>query len=279
MGSYYISERQAARLLAKLTGTAVDADDMDEFSNLGIVPAYMKFKPKDPAQFPGKYFQLVQPFVVAEVGASKLTDIDAQSLMQLLPYPPLDSGVFESSTGRTWKAFAATADRQLVEITDAHYERVYAPQEVRLAAKNILRSESPLNLPAIGHSCGETWELEQDHDHDAETAWMKSPFAGSDVVHVEKRNRRDDGASAPEEDSPSMRLIIAGMLELLKRTGGPSYNRSKVCQELQKLMPMSIYRGMSESSISKAFAAATKAKADAELDSGRQPVSGWGLSE
>lgn len=279
MGSYYISERQAARLLEKLTGTAVDADDMDEFANLGVVPAYMKFKPKKPAQFPGKYFQLVQPFVVAEVGAPNLTDIDAQSLMQVLPYPPFDGGIFESSTGRKWKAFAATADRQLVEITDAHFERVYAPQEVRLAAKNMLRSESPLSVPAIGHSCGETWELEQDHDHEAETAWMNSPFAGSDVVHVEKRNRRGDGASAPEEDSPSMRLIIAGMLELLKRTGGSSYNRSKVCLELQKLMPMSIYRGMSESSISKAFAAATKAKADAELDSGRQPVPGWELSE
>lgn len=268
MGSYYIGEKQATQLLSRLTGQSYTPEDMDEFANLGIVPAYIKFKPKDKASYQKNYFQLVQPSIVNEVGLPNLTDVHAQSLMQVLPFPLADCGTLESSMGTLWKAFAAKTDRTLVEVSQAHYERVYAPQEVRLAARNILRSSSPLSIPRICHSCGETWEVERDHDHDACTAWIISPFAGSEAVHVEKRNGKGDDAGSKDRDQPCMRLIIAGMLELIRKAGGESYNKAKVNQELQKLMPKSVYRGMSQKSIDAAFSAATRAKEDAELEAG-----------
>lgn len=271
MGSYYISEKQAVLLLSRLTGLNFTFEDMDEFASLGIVPAYIKFKPKDKAVYPGDCFQLVQPAVVKEVGLANLTDVDAQSLMQILPYPLASCGTLESSVGTTWKAFAARADRRLVELSEAHYERVYAPQEVRLAARNILRSSSPLDIPRICHSSGETWEIERDHDHDASTAWIVSPFADSGASQVEKRNRSGKGSGPKDSDQPCMRLIIAGLLELIRKTGGESYNKAKVNNELQKLMSQSVYRGMSQKSIDAAFSAATRAKEDAELESGHRP--------
>lgn len=84
MGSYYISEKQATQLLSRLTGQSYTPEDMDEFANLGIVPAYMQFKPKDKVNYPEDCFQLVQPSIVSEVGLPNLTDVDAQSLMQIL---------------------------------------------------------------------------------------------------------------------------------------------------------------------------------------------------
>lgn len=271
MGSYYISEKQAALLLSRLTGQNFTYEDMDEFAGLGVVPAYIKFKPKDRTTYSGDCFQLVQPAVVEEVGLANLTDVDAQSLMRVLPYPLPSCGAFESSVGIAWKAFAARADRRLDEVSEAHYERVYAPQEVRLAARNILRSSSPLDIPQISHSCGETWEIERDHDHDASTAWIVSPFADSTVSQVDKRNRSDKGSGPKDSDQPCMRLIIAGLLELIRKTGGESYNKAKVNNELQKLMPKSVYRGMSQKSIDAAFSAATRAKEDAELESSHRP--------
>jgi len=271
VGSYYISEKQAALLLSRLTGQSITIEDMDEFASIGIAPAYMRFKPKDKARYPGDAFQLVQPSVVSEVGMGNLTDIDTQSAMQILPFPLPDCRILNSSAGVAFTVFAANSDRCLVEISDSHYERVYAPQEVRLAAKNILRAPSPLSISPINHSCGETWEIERDHEHDACTAWIISPFASSKAVQVDKRNRNNASGDFKDIDPPSMRLIIAGMLELVREARGDSYNKTKINDELRKLMPKTIYRGMSKKSIDVAFSAATQAKEDAELEAGMQP--------
>ena len=271
MGSYYISEKQAALLLSRLTGLNINIEDMDEYSNLGITPAYIKFKPKDKALYPGDKFQLVQPSIVSEVGFSNLTDIDTQSAMHILPFPISDCRSVNSSVGISFVVFAADSDRRLVEISDSHYERVYAPQEVRLAARNILHASSPLSIPAISHTCGETWEIERSHEHDALTACIISPFANSNSVHVDKRHRTDASDDSKDKDPPCMKLVIAGMLQLIRETLGDSYNKTKINDELRKLMPQTTYRGMSKKSIDVAFSAASLAKENAEIEAGIQP--------
>ncbi|PTU04139.1 hypothetical protein DBR45_03395 [Pseudomonas sp. HMWF031] len=271
MGSYYISEKQAALLLSRLTGLNINTQDMDEYSNLGITPAYIKFKPKDKVRYPGDKFQLVQPSIVNDVGVNNLTDIDTQSLMHVLPFPIPDCRTVHSSAGITFAVFVANSDRRLVEVSDSHYERVYAPQEVRLAAKNILRASSPLSIPAISHTCGETWEVERDHDHDAFTACIISPFANNKSVHVDKRHRTAESDDSKDKEPPCTRLVIAGMLQLIRENLGDSYNKTKINEELRKLMPQTTYRGMSKKSIDVAFSAASRAKENAELEAGIQP--------
>lgn len=271
MGSYYISEKQAALLLSRLTGLNINIDDMDAYSNSGIAPAYIKFRPKDKTQYPGSNFQFVQPSIISEVGLSNLTDVDAQGSMQILPFPIPDCGTINSSIGITFAVFVADSDRRLVAVSDSHYERVYAPQEVTLAAKNILRASSAASIPVITHTCGETWEIERDHDHDALTAYIISPFANSNGVHVVKRHRKAGGDNSKDEDQPCMRLIIAGMLELIREARGDSYNKTKINNELRELMPQATYRGMSKKSIDVAFSAASLAKENAEIEAGIQP--------
>ncbi len=269
MASYYISEKKAAELLSRLTGQIITLDDMDEFANRGIVPAYMRFKPKDKVKYPGSRFQLVQPSTVSTLGHVNLTWMNTDYEMQMLPFPLPEGGTLEFYRGPSYMAFVANADGGLVEITDTHYARVYAPQEVRLAASNILRSPSPLSTPAISHSCGETWELPRDDQNDADSLWIISPFAGSDATHVEKRSRKKSIEIAGSEEPPSMRLIIAGMLEMIEKLGPKGYfTQDKINEELRELMPKDLYRGMGEDSIKSAFAAANSAKRDALLAAG-----------
>lgn len=273
MGKFYISEKQAAEILSKSIGQSITSDDMVECANLGVVPAYIKFKPVDKKLYPGKAFHLVHEKVVSEVEPGCLTTFEGceEDFWKVVPFPLLPGGVVNTNAGFTYSVFVASSDANLEAVSEQHCVRVYAPQEVRQAVKNVRRYMSGLGFQPIGHGCGETWEIDRDHDHDQRTDWIISPFSNAlDAINLTKRKRRTSDDVPVDGELPSRLLIIAGMLEMIKGLGPKGYyTQEKIIERLQQLLPKEVYRGMGEDSIKKAFAAANEARRNSAPASGK----------
>ncbi|MGO3561952.1 MAG: hypothetical protein ACTJE5_04240 [Pseudomonas helleri] len=270
----YISEKLAIKVLSKNTGRSISLEDMAGYSELGVVPAYMKFAPKDKTLYPGKAFCAIHERGMLGKTLSDVTALDCLNQWKILPFPLPDNDVISTKDGIAYRIFAARSDGCYEAVSDQHFVKVYARNEMTLASKNVDDYESMRGLRPMAHSCGEQWE-EQPPDPENWKDWFVSPFAESEnVIHPKKRIRKDksdSSDSANEKDMPCMRLIIAGMLELIRETRGSNYNNTKINNELRELMPQATYRGMSKESIERAFAAASRAKEDAKLEAGIQP--------
>jgi hypothetical protein len=272
----YISETAAIEQIFEITGIKITTKVMKECAKLGVIPAYMEFNPKDKKMYPDEAFQLVGCDVLAEVEPGKLTDIHGYASREWgpLPFPLPKNGMVtikedtaydrvrsEASVPTSYKVFVARSDNKLEEVSERHFVRVYAPQEMRQAAKNFERYFTGRGCQPMKHSrC-------QSVDYGEITievpATFISPFAGSaDALSFNKLVRKGGLSLAKDqsgEELPNMGLVIAGMLELIKELKGPSYNKAKINVELQRILPKDIYRGMSEKRINQSFAEATKA--------------------
>lgn len=263
MGKFYISEAQAAETLSKCTGQNITINDMLEYAYLGIVPAYMKFSPKDKKLYPGRAFHLVHSSVASEIASGNLTTFEGceEDFWRVLPFPLPRNGVVNTTVGLAYRVYVARSDAHLDEVSDQHYVRVYAPQEVRQAAKNVRRYLSEQGFQPVVHGCGETWEIDRDHDHDLLTASIVSPFTqASDSLSLQKRKRRTGDDSLSGEDMPCMRVVIAAMLDLIQDLSakvGRKYTQAEIRDELARRFPGR--KGLSKKSIDDSFRIANKA--------------------
>lgn len=267
MGTFYISEEKAAERLSRLIERSITVEDMYEYAHLGVVPAYMKFKPEDKKLYPGQAFHLVADAVASKLKQCDLTTFEGHEAdwSEVLPFPLSKNGIVNTSIDVAFRVYVARSDARLEAVSEHHYVRVYAPQEVNQAAKNLKLYVSGHGFQPINHSCGETWEIERDHDHDQRTAWITSPFADdANAVNLKKRIRKDNALdSISDEGPPGMKMIIAGMIELIEELSakqGRKYTRTNIREWIQSRFPELPYRGMGvgEDSIKKSFAAASR---------------------
>jgi hypothetical protein len=264
----YISEKLAIKVLSKNTGRNISLEDMAEYSELGVIPAYMKFSPKNKILHPGSTFHAMGESGMLGKTLSDVTAFDCFPQWQTLPFPLPDDGVIKTKDGLAYRIFAARSDGCYEAISEQHFVRVYARDEMTLASKNVDDYVSSRGFRPMAHSCTEQWDS-QPPDPENWKDWFVSPFAESEsVIHPKKRIRRDKSESsdsAGEKDKPCMRMIIAAMLELIEelstKVRDRKYTHKEIREKLQARCPESFYKGMgmSEDSIKKSFAAATEA--------------------
>jgi hypothetical protein len=267
----YISEKLAIKVLSKNTGRNISLEDMTEYSELGVVPAYMKFKPKNKTLYPSKTFHAIPDSEMLGKTLSDVTAFDCYEQWQILPFPLPDDGVIKTKDGLAYRFFAARSDGRYEVVSDQHFVRVYARDEMTQASKNVDDYESNRGLRPIAHSCGEQWDA-QPPDPENWKDWFVSPFADSDnVINPKKRMRKSISPdSSSEKDQPSLTLIMGCMLELIKdiseKKGGRRYTQTEIRKALHSRFPEEVYKGMgmSTKSIDNAFSDANKKRVASE---------------
>lgn len=261
------------KVLSKNTGRIISTDDIAGYSELGIVPAYMKFAPKDKNLHPGKTFYAIDERGMLGKTLDDLTSLDCHSGWQTLPFPLPDGDIIETKDGIFYRIFVARSDGGYDAVSDQHFVRVYARDEMTQASKNIEDYESRRGIRPIAHSCGEQWEA-QPPEPDNWKDWFISPFAQSEnVLHLNKRLRRsksDLSDSKNEQDKPSLKFIMGCMLELIKEISeksGRKYTQNNIREALQNRYPEELYRGMgiSKKTIDNAFLEANKKRVECEI--------------
>lgn len=266
----YISEKLAIKVLSKNTGRNISLENITDYSSLGVVPAYMKFKPKNKALYPGETFQAILESEMLGKTLSDVTPFDCFEQWQILPFPLPDDGVIRTKDGCTYRFFVARSDGRYEAVSDQHFVRVYARDEMTQASKNVDDYESKRGLRPMAHSCGEQWDAEPP-DPENWRDWFVSPFADSDnVINPKKRMRKSVSSdSASEKDQPSLKLIMGCMLELIKEISeknGRRYTQTDIRNALHSRFPEEIYKGMglSTKSIDTAFSDANKKRVASE---------------
>lgn len=269
----YISEKLAIKVLSKNTDRNISVEDMTAYSELGVVPAYMKFSPKNKTLYPGRTFHAIGERGMLGKTLSDVTAFDCFPGWQTLPFPLPDDDVIKTKDGLAYRIFVARSDGRYEAVSDHHFVRVYARDEMTLASKNVDDYESKRGLRPMAHGYGEQWE-EQPPDPDNWKDWFVSPFAESEnVIHPNKRVRRDkvdSSDSAGEKDKPSLKFIMGCMIELIKdlseTKGGRRYTQTDILEALQSRYPEELYKGMgiSKKSIDNAFLEVNKKMAESE---------------
>lgn len=280
----YISESDAIEQIFKITGIQATTEIMRECAELGVIPAYMEFSPKDKENYPGDSFQLVGDIFLATVEPGELTTLHGTLARELFPLPfplPKDGRITvaedatydlvrsEASVPDSFKVFVARKKvpgqhfEQLEEVSEQHFIRVYAPKEMRQAARNLEQYLAGRGCHPMRHSCCKS--LSYSEVTIEVTSTVKSPFADvTDALIFNKRTRKDvsiSGEKPPGKDMPCMRLVISAMHEMIyelrAELGKKLRNDEHLIEELQKILPEKTYRGMSEDSLKKSFAAAS----------------------
>jgi hypothetical protein len=245
----------------------------------------MEFRPKNKENYYGDSFQLVGDDSLATVEPGELTTLHGYPAHEWVPLPfPLpkngrititedatyDRVRSEASVPDSLKVFVARSDEKLEEVSELHFVRVYAPQEMRQAARNLEQYLAGHGCRPMSHSCCKSLSYTEITIEVAST--LKSPFADATDALIFNKRVRNKASPTDNEQSGKylecMPLVIAAMLELIKKLNGPSYNKTKVNKELRELLSKDIYRGLGETRINHAFAEATKAKEDAERKAG-----------
>lgn len=217
----YIEEREAIEILAKLTGEEITAKDMKECASLGIVPAYMQFMPKDTDLYNGGSFFLVYDAAIECGNLASLTTVSPGGLegeeWTVLPFPLPGDGLVKANNGWVYRVFVPRNDGCLEPVTEQHYVRIYAAQEVRQAAKTVKRYLNKGTVQRMTHGCFQTWEDPGDYDMDPKSVWIIGPFAESENLRTKKPERPLDGKLDPRERT-SLYLMIAA---LARKAGYP----------------------------------------------------------
>jgi hypothetical protein len=231
--------------------------------------------------YPGNDFYLVDDDQFTRVEPGKLTTIHGcpSSAWGLLPFPLSKKGMItvaedaaydsvrdEAFVPFSYKVFVARSDEKLEEVSEQHFVRVYAPQEMRQAAKNFERYFTEHDCQPMKHSRCQTWGSTEITIEVPAT--FMSPFAdAADAIDFKKRIRKNISSSSddlPGKDMDCMRLVIAAMRELVNELhdeiGKRHYTDGELIEKLQEIMPQKNYRGMGEDSLKRSFASATSAR-------------------
>lgn len=215
----YIEEHEAIEMLAKLTGKEITVKDMKECASDGIAPAYMQFMPNDNDLYNGDSFSLVYDPDIEYGNHTNLTNFHALDGEEwaVLPFPLPKDGLVKDSNGVAYRVFVSRNDGRLEPVTEQHYVRVYAAQEVRQAAKNVKRYLAKGDAPRMNHGCCQTWVDPGNYDTDPTTVWIAGPFADSENLRTKNSARPLDGKLDPRERK-SLYLMIAA---LARKAGYP----------------------------------------------------------
>jgi hypothetical protein len=217
----YIEEHEAIERLEKLTGKKITIEEMKACARLGIVPTYMQFMPKNKDLYSGASFHLADDDAIEYSNMANLTTRDVgweEDFWKVLPFPLPSDGLVKTTGGLVYRAFVSRNDGRLEAVTEQHYVRVYADQEVRQAAKNVKRYLSKGDVQRINHGCCQTWEMDRDHDHDLTTVWIVGPFADSENSADLKMKNTD--LSLSDKLDPRERTSLHLMIAALARKAG-----------------------------------------------------------
>lgn len=240
---------------------------MEELSSTGVVPAYMIFRPIDKVTFPGKRFFFV------DCGYDEVSAINgAETELRTLPYPLRDGGIFKAAewahhgTGklptlqtRNYRVFAARADGQLEPIGEEHFVKVYAPLEIRPAAKQVVKYlAGGKSSPTIHSYC------EDFAGFDIETVgeWRgMSPF--TDDPDYFNPNRTGVNKATPNKSIESKRselITISALLQIIGELSTAPIKRkltqTEIIEKTLKIFPI----GIKQSTLEKLFKDANKTR-------------------
>lgn len=225
----YITEDEAAQLLSALIDEKVTPQDMHDYALTGVVPAYIKFSPKDREKYPTGNFGLVsieyfQPLIwnhfrgiddgvttsidMDLIGG--LTNSDLEPCFQLLPYPLLGGSYVSEANGR-WRVFVGRADGGVEVVSDEHYVRMYSPPEVCNVAVIMNDPLSCPEWPAVLHSHG---MVDADEFDEYRPFVWESPFDPG--LHFWVPRTSEHLRMSGDEGPINWRLIVAALHQLLE---------------------------------------------------------------
>lgn len=191
----FVTEEEGASLLSHLIGEEINAEDMHEYALAGVVPAYMKYAPKDREKYQETGFRFVEIDRFSELDASHqlgvesaevnaqdkaivetLTTSDSLACSQVLPYPLLAGGYVAERSGERWRVFVGRADGGLEKVGAEHFVRVYSPPELCQIAQILNDPTACPEWPAVLHSHAMVREDELDGFDENGPFDMLSPF-------------------------------------------------------------------------------------------------------
>lgn len=279
---HYITEHQAIKLLTDRLGESITPEEIAWYAYLGVVPAYIKFSPKNKDLYPGKSFFFVMNTEKNHLPPDELTmhDVGSAAEWNYFPFPLPENGIVRFVEGfahekvmvkltedLAYRLLVARSDGQLEAISEQHIVRVYARQEVSQAAENVANYRAKRDYQRMVHSCGELYTAyEVVIDEEKTRGWFMSPFEEeADSANFKKRFRKGVSSSTDEqlgEYLPCMPIVIAAMRELIKELKGRSgyYTDEVMVKDLQRLLPKSAYTGMGTRTVKGALAEAKKRK-------------------
>lgn len=261
----YIEENEAIEVLAKLTGREITVQDMRKCASQGIVPAYAQFMPMNKDLYNWSSFYLVWGEAIK---AANLTSVDSgceEDFWKILPFPLPADGLLKATDGIPYRVLVSRNDGLLEAVSEQHYIRVYADQEVRQAAKNVKRYLARGDVRRMTHSCCQTWEMDRDHDQDLTTVWFASPFTASESAVCVKAKAPDLDEKLDPRERRSLYLMIAA---LAQKAGYPLENPSKAEAQLKKdLDAMGIFKMNGKGTAQGHFEAAALVAEQARQDS------------
>ena len=227
----YISEEEAAQLLSLLIGEAVTSEEMGSYALDGVIPAYLKYAPKNRELHPGDCFYLVAIEHFSHLGGDHfrgvedeglhaldkaavdvLSTTDAQKCFQVLPYPLLTGGYVAEATGNRWRVFVGGPGETLEKVGDSHFVRVYSPPEVCKVAQLLNDSESCPEWPAVLHSHA---TVAEDEFYDYQPFQWQSPFDEGLHFLIPERTTHTSPDKPPRRII-NWPLVVAGLVELLQ---------------------------------------------------------------
>lgn len=267
----YISEDEAIDRLERLTGKKITVEEMEQCALVGVVPAYIQFMPKNKSLYSGASFYLGYNDAIEYGDLASLTTFNGrgceEEFFRVLPFPLPSNGLVKTTDGLVYRVFVSLDDGRLEAVTEQHYVRIYADQEVRQAAKNVKRYLSKGDVQRINHGCCQTWEMDRDHDHDLTTVWIVGPFADSEEA-IDLQMKSPDlsrGDKLDPRERTSLYLMIAA---LASKAGYPLDNPSKAEAMLKRdLDAIGLYKALGGKGTAEKFfeaAARTAEKAKAE---------------
>jgi hypothetical protein len=220
----YISEEEAAQLLALLIGEEVTSEDMAKYACSGVVPAYIEFAPADGQEYPGDGFYLL-PSEEANDPHMLRIPFGCNWWQSVLPYPlPSDGGLIDSH-GSEWKALIANADGCLEVVQAERYARIYAPQEICQVAQILNDPTACPEWPAVIHSHGPSWTYADDESDENGPLYFISPYDDALGYQIQaiKRERGELPESGKGKRRINWQLVVAGLRDLL----GPEWQKQE----------------------------------------------------
>lgn len=263
----YISEKTAIERLEEATGETITESIMEELSSTGVVPAYMVFRPIDKVTFPGNRFFFV------DCGYDEVSALNgAETELRILPYPLREGGIFKAAEWahhgkgklptlqtRNYRVFAARADGQLEPIGEQHFVKVYAPLEIRPAAKHVMKYlAGGVSSPTIHSYC------EEFAGFDIETIgeWRgMSPFTDDpDYFNPNRTGVNKVTINKLNESKRSELITISALLQIIGKISTTSIKRKLTQTEIINKALEIFPTGIKQSTLEKLFKEANKTR-------------------
>ncbi|SKA88462.1 hypothetical protein SAMN05421862_105203 [Pseudomonas extremaustralis] len=208
----FISEKEAAQLLSQLISEVVSSEEMADYANSGVVPAYISFPTTN---HPGVGFYLLSQSDTYDKSITDAPHCGDNCVTNYLPYPlrPNWEGMYKDTKGNFVQANIEAADGSLVRLKNAeHYPRIYSPSEICKVAQILNDPSSCPEWPAVTHACGPFWSG-FNNDHEVENEQIVSPYDWAKYSGSELPDGSNEDVSERRVNWP---LIVAAMWEELR---------------------------------------------------------------